>query len=55
MAALEFEPLYLQYNVDRCHVVNFIVVPLNIVGEGEGKDMGWRNVQAACTLLFEKY
>ena len=44
-------PLYI---VDRSHVVNFFVGPLNIVWWGEGRDMGWRRVQATCTLLFAK-
>ena len=38
MAVLEIDPLPTSplYNVDRCHVANFIVVPLNIVWWGRG-------------------
>ena len=31
MAVLEFDPLSPLCNVNKCHVVNFTVVPLNIV------------------------
>ena len=31
MAVIEFGPLSPLYNVDRSHVVNFLVGPLNIV------------------------
>ena len=35
------------YNVDRSHVDNFLVAPLNIVW--------WGGFQATCTLLSEKH
>ena len=41
MAVIEFGPLSPLYNIDRSHVVNFLVGPFNIVcGEGYGLKKG---------------
>ena len=36
MAVLEFDPSSFVYNVDRCHVVNFLVASLDVGGGGKG-------------------
>ena len=54
MAVLEFGPLSPPNNVDKNHVVNFLVGPLNIVWWGRRGIWVEEGVQATCTL-FQKH
>ena len=55
MAILEFDPVFLLYNVNWCHLSIFLVraAHLNIVWWGKGSVWAEEEVQATCTLLFK--
>ena len=54
MVVPEFAPPLHLFNVDKGHVVNFLVAHLNIVWLGVGRNIGSRRLQATCTLLLER-